>query len=211
MSGRFLAVEGIDGCGKTGVVRGLAEHLRAGGAEVVATREPGGTPQGEAIRALLLAGADDAWHPHAELLLMTAARVEHVQRVILPGLARGAWVVSDRYAASTLAYQGAGRGISEDVIRALHRDMAADLWPDLTIVLDLDAETALARSRQRLGAAVLDEGRFEGLGLDFQRRIGQSFRQQALAEPARYVVVDASGPPEAVLRRVVLAVEGWPF
>ncbi|RVT89105.1 dTMP kinase [Sphingomonas crocodyli] len=204
----FYAIEGVDGCGKSGMVGYLVDLLRGRGQEVIATREPGGTPQGEAIRALILSGQDDAWDPHSELLLMTAARVEHVRRVITPALARGAAVVSDRYVGSTIAYQGAGRGMAEDLIRGLHRDVVGDVWPDLTIILDLDPEIGLARSRNRLSASAIDEGRFETLDLAFHRRIRQSFLDQATRDPARHIVVDASGTPDDVRARVASALAG---
>lgn len=194
----FVAVEGVDGSGKSGVVRHLAEVLRARGADVLATREPGGTPQGEALRALILSGSDDAWDPASELLLMTAARVEHVRRVIEPALAAGRLVISDRFAGSTLAYQGAGRGLDEGFIRDLHARAVGDLWPQLTLILDVDARTGLMRSRQRLSASAVDEGRFETLELAFHERIRQSFLDQAWAAPHRHVVIDASAPPETV-------------
>lgn len=206
---RFYAIEGVDGCGKTGVVKHLAEHLNRTGRPAIMTREPGGTPQGEKIRALILSGTDDAWDQHSELLLMTAARVEHVKRVILPALASGSSVVSDRYVGSTIAYQGAGRGMPEDFIRLLHRVAVGDVWPDLVIVLDLDPRIGLARSKVRLSASALDEGRFETLDLEFHRRIRQSYLDQASADPQRHVVVDATGDAEQVRRRVIDAVEDW--
>lgn len=205
----FYAVEGIDGCGKTGIVRHLAECLANRGVDIVATREPGGTAQGETIRSLILAGADDAWDPQSELLLMTAARVEHVRRVILPALAAGRSVISDRYVGSTIAYQGAGRGISQTFIRDLHVATVGDVWPDLTIILDLDVETGLSRSRKRLSADAVNEGRFETLDLAFHRRIRQSYLDQAAVNPERYAVVDASGSPEQVRMRTVAAVDAW--
>ncbi|MCU6454011.1 dTMP kinase [Sphingomonas sp. A2-49] len=207
MTGAFIAVEGVDGSGKSGVVRHLIAALRARGHDVLGTREPGGTPQGEALRGLLLAGADDAWDPRAELLLMTAARVQHVARVVLPAVAAGRIVVSDRYAGSTLAYQGAGRGMDEGLIHDLHRSMVDDLWPDLTLVLDLDPATGLARSRRRLAADAIDEGRFESLALDFHRRIRDSFITQAAAAPGRHALVDASGPPDTVQAAALAEVE----
>ena len=205
----FYAVEGIDGSGKSGMVRHLVDHLRARGGEGGATREPGGTPQGEQIRALILSGTDDAWDPQAELLLMTAARVEHVRRVILPALERGHFVVSDRYVGSTIAYQGAGRGMAERFIRDLHAAAVGDVWPDLTIILDLDVETGLLRSRKRLATSAVDEGRFETLDLDFHRRIRQSFLDQAQHDPDRHIVVDAAGTPDEVRTRVLSAVDAW--
>lgn len=205
----FYAVEGVDGCGKTGIVTHLADYLNASGTRAITTREPGGTPQGERIRSLILSGSDDSWDQHSELLLMTAARVEHVKRVILPALAAGTSVVSDRYVGSTIAYQGAGRGMPEDVIRYLHRIAVGDVWPDLVIVLDLDPVIGLARSKGRLAAAAIDEGRFETLDLAFHQRIRQSYLDQAAADPARYLVVDAQGTPAEVRERTIDALENW--
>lgn len=196
--GAFIAVEGVDGSGKSGVVRALVAALQAAGHDVVATREPGGTPQGEALRGLLLAGDDAAWEPRAELLLMTAARVQHAAHVIGPGVAAGRIVVSDRYAGSTLAYQGAGRGMDEALIRGLHATMLDDLWPDLTLVLDLDPAIGLTRSRKRLSDEAIDEGRFESLALPFHQRIRASFLAQAAAAPDRHAIIDADDTPEAV-------------
>lgn len=207
MTGAFIAVEGVDGSGKSGVVRALVAGLAAQGRDVLGTREPGGTPQGEALRGLLLAGSDDAWEPRAELLLMTAARVQHVARVIRPAVAAGRIVVSDRYAGSTLAYQGAGRGMDDGLIRDLHAKVVDDLWPDLTVVLDLDPAIGLARSRKRLSDAAIDEGRFESLALSFHQRIRAAFLAQAAAAPERHVVIDASGTPEAVQAAALAAVE----
>ncbi len=207
MTGAFIAVEGVDGSGKSGVVRHLIAHVQALGRDVLGTREPGGTPQGEALRGLLLAGEDDAWDPRAELLLMTAARVQHVARVVLPAVAAGRVVVSDRFAGSTLAYQGAGRGMAEALIRDLHAAVVDDIWPDLTLVLDLDPAIGLARSRKRLAVGAIDEGRFESLDLAFHQRIREAFLAQAAAAPERHVVVDADGTPEAVQAAAALAVE----
>lgn len=202
----LIAIEGVDGSGKSGVARFLAQRLAATGADVLATREPGGTPEGESLRALILAGDDATWDPASELLLMTAARVQHVRRVIRPALDRGQIVVSDRYVGSTIAYQGAGRGISEAFIRDLHVQTVGPVWPDLTVILDLDAVTGLARSRQRLAAAAIDEGRFEGLHLAFHQRIRQSFLDQAALAPASHLVIDASGPADQVQRAALDAV-----
>lgn len=196
--GRFIAVEGVDGSGKSGVVRALVDALAAEGVPVRATREPGGTPEGEALRGLLLSGAGEGWTPHAELLLMTAARVQHVARVVRPAVAAGEIVVSDRYGGSTIAYQGAGRGMDEGLIRDLHARLVDDLWPDLTIVLDVDPAIGLARSKRRLAADAVDEGRFEALDLAFHQRIAASFRAQAAAAPERHAVIDAAGTPDAV-------------
>ena len=205
----FYAVEGVDGSGKSGMVTCIVEHLTRTGTPAIATREPGGTPQGEKIRSLLLSGSDDAWDQQSELLMMTAARVEHVRRVILPTLARGVSVVSDRYVGSTIAYQGAGRGMAEGYIRDLHKEAVGDIWPDLVVILDLDPEIGLARSRNRLSAGEIDEGRFETLDLDFHRRIRESFLDQAAQAPERHVVIDALGTPEEVRTRAIAALDAW--
>lgn len=202
--GRFFVVEGIDGSGKTGVVRHIAASLPG----TIATREPGGTPQGDRLRGLLLAGGDDAWDPMSELLMMTAARVEHVRRVIRPALDAGGTVVSDRFLGSTLAYQGAGRGMEERLIRDLHERCVGGLVPDLTVVLDLDPALGLSRSRKRLSADAVDEGRFESLDLEFYGRVRQSYLDQAARDPARHAVIDASQPPEIVAERVLAAIRG---
>ncbi len=204
--GFFIAVEGVDGSGKSGVVRGLVAALTARALPVRATREPGGTPEGEQLRALLLSGGGEGWAPRAELLLMTAARVQHVERIVRPAVAAGEILVSDRYVGSTIAYQGAGRGMDEGLIRDLHATMCDDLWPDLTLVLDVDAATGLSRSRRRLAADALDEGRFEALDLAFHERIRASFRAQAAAAPARHIVIDASGAPDDVQAAAIGAV-----
>ncbi len=205
----LIAVEGGDGSGKSGAARAIVAGLQAHGVDVLATREPGGTPQGEAIRALILSGDDATWDPKSELLLMTAARVQHVRRVIAPALTQGRVVVSDRFVGSTLAYQGAGRGISNIFIKHLHEETVGPVWPDLTVILDLDAGLGLRRSRSRLADAVVDEGRFEGLELAFHQRIRQSFLDQAAAAPARHVVIDASGTMEAVQAAALDAVMAY--
>jgi dTMP kinase len=175
----------------------LASVLEREGVTLVATREPGGTEEGLALRKLLLGGSHH-WTPDAELLLMNAARAQHVEKVIRPALGQGKLVLCDRFVGSTLAYQGAGHGVAEERIRALHKLAAGDLWPDLTILLDVDPELALKRSRRRLSAAGSDEGRFEALDLDFHRRVRQSFLDQAARAPARHVVLDASRAPGIV-------------
>ncbi|MDO8287784.1 MAG: dTMP kinase [Parvibaculum sp.] len=205
----FLAVEGVDGSGKSGVIAHLADYLASAGLPVITTREPGGTPSGEKLRALLLSGSDDAWHPMSELLLMTAARVEHVQKIILPALRTGQIIISDRFVGSTIAYQGAGRGLSEKFIRHLHAEAVGDLWPDLTIVLDIDVTVGLSRSRRRLTTEILDEGRFESIDTTFHEKIRQSFLAQAAQAPDRHVVIDASGTPEDVRKSVIAAVSAF--
>jgi dTMP kinase len=209
MTGRglFVAVEGGDGAGKSGVIAAVMRHLAANGVSAVATREPGGTAEGEQLRALLLSGSGAEWDPRSELLLMTAARVQHVQHVIIPAVERGEVVVSDRFLGSTIAYQGAGRGLPLSLISALHEQAVGGLLPDLTLVLDVDPRIGVARSRQRLDAAAVDEGRFEGLGLGFHERVRASFLDQAAKAPERHTVIDATPAAEIVQAAAIAAVD----
>jgi dTMP kinase len=203
VTGRFLSFEGGEGTGKSTQLRLLADRLRGAGVEVVTTREPGGTEGADAIRALLLTGAADRWGVRAEALLMNAARADHVERLVRPALARGAWVITDRYADSTLVYQGVGGGLAEAELRALHRVSTADLWPDLTLILDLPEREGLARAALRAGA----EMRFESKGDAFHAAVRDGFRTRAAAEPARCRLIDAAGSVEDVAARVWQAVE----
>jgi dTMP kinase len=192
--GRFITLEGGEGTGKSTQARRLADRLRGDGREVVLTREPGGSPGAEAIRALLVTGGADRWSPLSEALLMYAARRDHIERTVAPALARGAWVISDRFADSTRAYQGAGGGVAPGFIEALEREVVGEAWPHLTLILDLPVEIGLARAAGRAGA----ETRFEGKGEAFHRRLRDAFLAIAQAEPARCAVIDASGEPDAV-------------
>ena len=195
---RFITLEGGEGSGKSTQVALLAERLRQHGIDVVTTREPGGTEGAEAIRALLVTGSTDRWSPAAEALLVNAGRADHVERLIRPSLAAGKWVVSDRYADSTMAYQGAGKGLSDASLGSLHHLAAADLWPDLTLVLDLPVEVGLGRAASRAGG----EGRFEAHDADFHERVAQGFRDLAAAEPRRCRLIDATDEPAAVASRI---------
>lgn len=196
--GRFITLEGGEGCGKSTQARLLAETLAAeAGREVVLTREPGGAPGAELLRDLLLSGAA-AFTPLAETLLHVAARAEHVAHTIAPALARGAWVVCDRYQDSTLAYQGYGQGADRAVIAQLAGLIG--LAPDLTLVLDLDPAVGAARRAGRGGAA----DRYEREDLAFQTRVAAGFRAIAAAEPGRCVVIDAA-PDIADVRASILA------
>lgn len=203
--GLFIALEGGDGTGKSGALAHLVSSL---GAEVdlLATREPGATPEGRLLRERLLRRDGLDWTPMAELLLIAADRAQHVERVVRPALAAGRVVITDRYVGSTLAYQGAGRGIPEADIRALHALSTGDLWPDLTVVLDAPPELALRRGLARIVAENSGEDRFEALGLDFARRVRAGFRAQADAAPARHVLIDATAPLADVQSAVTAAV-----
>ncbi len=193
--GFFLTLEGIDGTGKSTQARLLAARLRAAGREVVETREPGGAPGAEEIRRLLVEGEPGRWSPETETLLFTAARRDHVERVVRPALARGAVVLCDRYVDSTRAYQGAGAPERRALVDQLHA-LAIGLDPDLTLVFDLAPAAAAARARGR--AANANEDRFERKGLDFQVRLRDEFRAIAAAEPARCVVIDAGQPEDRI-------------
>ena len=186
--GFFITFEGGEGGGKSTQVRRLADRLAATGREVVVTREPGGSPGAEAIRALLVTGEVERWSPITETLLINASRRDHIERVIAPALARGAMVLCDRFADSTRAYQGAGGGAPATLITALESAVLGGLQPDLTLILDLPAEMGLARASGRGGA----ETRFEAKPLDFHARLRTAFLAIAEAEPERCVLIDAS-------------------
>ncbi len=197
MTGKFITFEGGEGAGKSTQAALLVARLRDRGLEVVATREPGGTPGAEAIRALIVEGAIDRWSGVTETLLVNAARADHVERLICPALDRGAWVVCDRFADSTLAYQGAGKGLPRDALLAQHAFATGNLWPDLTLVLDLPALFGVARAARR-GAP----DRFERTGSDFHETVAQSFRDAAIADSARIRLIDATGEPTVVAAAV---------
>jgi dTMP kinase len=197
--GLFISFEGIDGSGKSTQARLLADRLRAAGREVVLTREPGGSPGGEEIRRLVLTGDRGRWSPETEILLFTASRRDHLEKTIRPALARGAVVLTDRFADSTRLYQGVTRGDLRDVVDRLHT-MMIGMEPDLTFLIDMDPRTALSRSLDRLGtpSAEVPEDRFEAFGLPFQERLRDGFLALAREFPARFRVVDGNQPEAAV-------------
>jgi dTMP kinase len=201
--GYFITFEGGEGAGKSTQVQILTSRLRALGLEVVATREPGGSPGAEAIRVLLVTGDPDRWSPVSETLLLYAARADHIQRTIRPALERGAWVICDRFADSTRAYQGAGGGVSPDFVGALEAAVIGDARPDLTLILDLPAEQGLARAIERGGG----EARFEAKGLAFHKRLRDAFLEIAADESGRCAVVDALASPEMVAKAIWTVVE----
>lgn len=200
MKARFISFEGGEGAGKSTQVARLAAYLGAHGRAVTVTREPGGTPGAEAIRALFVRGEGDRWTPATDALLIAAARADHVARLIRPALERGDAVLCDRFVHSTLAYQGWGRGLPLDELRAQHRFATGDLWPDLTLWLDLPVEQGLARATKRAGG----EDRFEGEAVAFHRRVRDGFAAMAAADP-RIVPIDAAQPPDAVFAAIVNA------
>ena len=200
--GRFITFEGGEGAGKSTQVRILAERLRGAGREVVATREPGGSDGAEAVRALLVTGDPDRWSAISETLLMYAARRDHLERTIRPALERGAWVICDRFADSTRAYQGAGGQAPQGLVAALETFVLEDTRPDLTLILDLPVATGLARAGLRGGA----EARFEAKGEAFHQRLREAFLQIAKDEPERCAVLDAAEGPDQVSAAVWTAV-----
>lgn len=202
MSGRFISLEGGEGVGKSTQTRALAAALRDRGLEVVETREPGGSPGAEAIRALLLGGAVDRWDGPAEALLFAAARADHVARTIRPALERGAWVVCDRFLDSSIAYQGAASGVGADAIRALHGIGSGGLLPDRTFLLALPEAEAHARETARDAGA---PDRFGARERDFHQAVTTAFVRLAAAEPARWRTIDASGTAAAVTARLLAA------
>lgn len=194
----FITFEGIEGSGKSTQLRRLAERITGS----VITKEPGGTPSADRIRAILLDSAMQL-DPVAELFLFAASRRQNVVEVIRPALERGATVLCDRFTDATLAYQGFGRLLNLDQLRMLNAWATGSLTPDLTFLLDLPEETGLSRARSRNAEAVHDEGRFEAEDLRFHRRVREGYLTLALAEPSRFAVIDAEGDVDDVESRVV--------
>lgn len=198
--GKFITLEGGEGSGKSTQIRRLAGALTAAGIEVAVTREPGGAPGAEQIRALLVNGEIGRWDPMSEALLHYAARREHLRHTVLPALAGGRWVLCDRFADSTMAYQGYGHGLGRDVVSALHATVVGDLAPDLTLILDLPVEAGLARAASRGGA-----DRYERMDRAFHERLRAGFLDIARREPARCAVIDAAAPIDAVAAAIAAA------
>ncbi|WP_375205927.1 dTMP kinase [Hyphococcus sp.] len=197
-SGAFISFEGGDGAGKSTQIKRLAEALRTAGYDVVTTREPGGSPGAEAIRKLLLEGSADKWTPITEALLMYAARADHLERTIAPALKSGSVVITDRFADSTMAYQGLAGALGEETVAALHKIVVRDHEPDLSIILDLPVEEGLKRA----GAVGGAEQRFESKGAAYHEKVRQAFLEIAQREPERCAVVSADGDAETVAARV---------
>jgi dTMP kinase len=200
--GHFITLEGGEGTGKSTQVRRLAATLQSHGIKVVLTREPGGSPGAEQIRKLVVEGEGGRWNPITETLLVYAARADHVARTIGPALARGEWVISDRFNDSTYAYQGAGRGVERETIRRIDAAVLDDFKPDLTLILDLPVEVGLARAGARGGS----ETRFESLGPDFHERMRKAFLDIARRQPERCRLIDAAGSEDAVAEAIWAAV-----
>lgn len=202
--GQFITFEGGEGAGKSTQLKRLVARLQEGGREVVATREPGGSPGAESIRELVLNGAADRWSAVTETLLMYAARRDHIERVIRPALERDAWVVCDRFANSTRAYQGAAGGTVPGLITALETHILEATRPDVTLIFDLPVAVGLERAHARAGS----EMRFESKGLEFHERLRAAFLAIARSEPDRCTVIDATGTLDEVAGAVWSAVSG---
>lgn len=195
MSGRFITLEGVDGAGKSTHLSWLVEHLRAQGHRVVQTREPGGTPLGEQLRELLLG---QPMHLETEALLMFAARREHIERVIRPSVARGDWVVCDRFTDASFAYQGGGRGLSSEKLEILETWVQGDLQPDLTLLFDLPIDIAA----QRMANAARQLDRFEQENVDFHQRVRAAYLARAEQMPGRVKVIDSRQSLESIKKQL---------
>ncbi|WP_427966894.1 dTMP kinase [Altererythrobacter sp.] len=203
MRGRFIALEGGEGAGKSTQARLLAQALGARGLKVDLTREPGGTPGAEAIRNLLLDPPGEGWEAEAEALLFAAARSDHVARRIRPALERGEWVVSDRFVDSSRAYQGGAGALGDEAVVALHAIGSGGLRPDLTVLIEADE----ARVAERLAAR--DGGESDAIGgrdMGYHRRVAEAFRRYAEEDPGGFAVIDGSGTPEEVHKQIMQAV-----
>lgn len=201
-TGRFIAIEGVDGAGKGVQSRLLRDELEGSGVDVLLTREPGGSPGAEEIRNLLVHGSADRWDAMTELLLIYAARRDHLAKTIMPALQQGRWVISDRFADSSRAFQGIAGGLGLDTVEAVHAQVVGSFAPDLTIVLDLDPEQSLARTVARGGR----EDRFEKKGLEYQQQVRSAFLQLARRSPRTHVLIDAGRTVSEVAHDVLRAV-----
>lgn len=207
MQGKFITFEGPEGGGKSTHAKELAEALRAEGKTVLETREPGGTRLAELIRGLVREEREDPPVTRAEVLLFLASRAQVVANVIRPALARGEWVVCDRFSDSTFAYQGYGRGIDVALLKDLNEFATEGLTPDLTILLDVPPEVSRVRLAERQSATATSADRIESAGELFHRRLRDGFLELARREPGRFVVIDSSGPRESVSREIMDAVQ----
>ena len=205
----FISFEGIEGSGKSTAQRLLAEHLQGLGYDPLLTREPGGCALGRSLRPILLDARTRGLSSRAELYLFLADRAQHVAEVIRPALEAGQTVLCDRYADSTLAYQGYGRGLDPEHLRRINDMATGGFMPDLTLLLDLPVHCGLERAglRNREEGTVLSEGRFDAESLEFHERVRQGYRSLAAEEPERFAIIDAAQPPEDVVLQCLSAVE----
>ena len=203
--GRFITLEGGEGVGKSTQLQALAEAIRVRGHTVLTTREPGGSPGAEAIRAMLMDGKADRWSPQAEALLFAAARADHVEKTIRPALERGDWVICDRFIDSTRAYQGGAGGLSDADIMTLHRIGSHGLMPDRTLVLKLDTGEASLRAESRDGGRI---DRFSLQNSEYHQKVAETFEDMAGREPDRFRLVLASGMASVVTAKLVAVLDG---
>lgn len=202
MRGKFITVEGTEGVGKSTNIEFIKERIQAAGKELIVTREPGGTPLAEELRNILLQERSERFDPIAELLIIFAARAQHLEEVIKPALAQGKWVLSDRFTDATFAYQGAGRGLPLEVIGELETMVQQGTHPDKVFYLDIDVEVGLSRAKSR---AELD--RFEREAVEFFRRVRQGYQKRIAENPARYYVIDAGQTLDNVQSDIAKAID----
>ena len=209
MAGRFITFEGGDGCGKSTQVRLLAEYLRKNNIEVVETKEPGGTPEGKVLREMLVTGDKDKFDAISECLLYYADRRCHLEKVVLPALKKNQWVISDRFADSTEAYQyyGYDKRVPKETLHTLYRMVAGDFKPDLTLILDIAPEVGMRRSFDKAQTMEVKELRFESRQIEFHHNLRRGFLEIAKREPERCVVIDADADISTVWQRVLAAVK----
>lgn len=204
----FLVFEGLDGSGKSSLMKKLDAYLTEHHLAAVITREPGGTPLGDRLRDILLLKSDFEPTPRAELLLYQASRAQHVEQIIRPALLQKKWVLCDRFSASSVAFQGGGRGITEDDVHRLNHFSTEGIKPDLTILLDLSVEESKRRRQGRSEQTGSEDDRIESEKDDFHQRVRQSFLRQASAEPERWLVLDASATPEDLFQTLMSTLRG---
>ena len=199
LRGLFVTFEGGEGCGKTTQIQKLADHIKSITTDhFVVTREPGGVPAAELIRDILVNGDTKTWRPATEGLLMSAARHEHVEQIIRPALAQNKLVISDRFVDSTIVYQGIVGGVSADDIAAMNKIACGDIYPDVTIILDIDSQIGLARAKSRGDG----EDRFEAKGQAYHEKVRAGFLEIAANAPSRCVVIDANRSPDAISEEI---------
>jgi len=203
--GKFITFEGGEGTGKSTQCQLLADYLRLRGKEVIITREPGGTEGAELIRALLVSGDVNRWSGISEALLLNAARVDHWEKVIKPALDSGTWVICDRFADSTIAYQGYGRGLDVNFLRNMHESVLSNVWPDLTFIFDLDPKIGINRALSRHTSEI----RFEKLDLSFHDRMRSGYLEIAKASPNRCRIINADLDIPDVHQEIISAVKSF--
>lgn len=204
-TGKLITLEGGEGAGKSTQIKRLAKALNDSGTKTITTREPGGAPGAEEIRNLLVNGDTNRWAPMAEVLLHTAARAEHLHKTVMPGLKSGAWVISDRFSDSTMAYQGYGHGVDKKTITNIYTDAFGDFKPDLTLIIDISPDVGLSRAGIRAAEVTNGEDRYERMGIKFHQRLRDGFLEIAKAEPERCVVINGELDEDGVFAEITNA------